>query len=151
MLPTLVFIVGIGAVIVGGLLRHHPAHVIGQSVPLHASEAVGVILILKAFAAGCSALTGVEAIANAEPTFREPRVRNAQKTELLLGFLLGSMLLGLAVVIHRLHVVPRHGVTVLAQLNAGALGGGIAFYVVGLSVTAVLLLPRTPRSAGYRC
>ena len=140
MVPTLVFIVGIGAVIVGGLLHSHPDRSIGKSMPLHVSEAVGVILILKAFAAGCSALTGVEAIANAVPTFREPRVRNAQRTELLLGLLLGSMLLGLAVLIHRFHVVPRHGVTVLAQLTAGALGTGVPFRVVGLSVTVVLVL-----------
>jgi amino acid transporter len=140
MIPTLIFIAGIGTVIVWGLARSHPAHVIGGSLPIHASEAVGVILILKAFAAGCSALTGVEAIANAVPTFREPRVANAQRTELLLGLLLGSMLLGLAVLIHRFHVVPRHGVTVLAQLTAGALGTGALFHVVGLSVTVVLLL-----------
>ncbi len=140
MVPTLVFIVGIAAVIVGGLLHSHPDRSIGTSMPLHVSAAVGVILILKAFAAGCSALTGVEAIANAVPTFREPRVRNAQRTELLLGLLLGSMLLGLALLIHRFHVVPRHGVTVLAQLTAGALGTGLLFRVVGLSVTVVLVL-----------
>jgi amino acid transporter len=140
MVPTIVFIAGIGAVIVWGLARSHPVHVIGGSLPVHTSEAVGVILILKAFAAGCSALTGVEAIANAVPTFREPRVRNAQRTELLLGLLLGTMLLGLAVLIHHFHVVPREGVTVLAQLTAGALGTGTVFHAVGLSVTVVLLL-----------
>jgi len=140
MLPTLVFIAGIGTVIAWGLLRSHPAQTIGASAPVHVSEAIGVILILKAFAAGCSALTGVEAIANAVPTFREPRVRNAQRTELLLGLLLGSMLLGLAVLIHRFHVVPREGVTVLAQLTAGAVGTGVLFRVIGLSVTVVLVL-----------
>ena len=107
---------------------------------MHVSEAVGVILILKAFAAGCSALTGVEAIANAVPTFREPRVRSAQRTELLLGLVLGSMLLGLAVLIHRFHVVPREGVTVLAQLTAGAVGAGVLFKAIGLTVTVVLVL-----------
>jgi amino acid transporter len=140
MLPTLVFIAGIGTVIGWGLLRSHPAHTIGAATPIHVSEAVGVILILKAFAAGCSALTGVEAIANAVPTYREPRVRNAQRTELMLGFLLGAMLLGLAVLIHRFHVVPREGVTVLAQLTAGAVGTGVLFRAIGLSVTLVLVL-----------
>ena len=140
MLPTLVFIAGIVAVIVTGLLRSHAAHAIGTEMPVHVSEGIGVVLILKAFAAGCSALTGVEAIANAVPTFREPRVRNAQRTELLLGLLLGGMLLGLALLIHSFHVVPRGGVTVLAQLTAGALGTGVLFHAVGLSVTAVLVL-----------
>jgi amino acid transporter len=140
MLPTLVFIVGIVVVIVAGLVRARPEHLIGHGLPLHTSEAVGVILLMKAFAAGCSALTGVEAIGNAVPTFREPRVRRAQMTELLLGVLLAAMLLGLAIVIHRFHLVPRGGVTLLAQLTAAALGTGLAFHAVGIAVTVVLLL-----------
>jgi amino acid transporter len=140
MLPTLVFIIGIVAVIVGGLLRSHRGAAIGSVLPVHTTEAIGVILILRAFAAGCSALTGVEAIANAVPSFREPRVQNARRTELMLGVTLGVMLLGLGALIVRFHVVPRGGVTVLAQLTAAALGTGAAFYVVGLSVTVVLLL-----------
>ncbi len=140
MLPTLLFIASMAAVIIGGLLRSHRAAAIGTVMPIHVSEALGVILILKAFAAGCSALTGVEAIANGVPSFREPRVKNAQRTELMLGATLGVMLLGLGGLIVRFHVVPRGGVTVLAQLTAAALGTGTAFYVVGLSVTIVLLL-----------
>jgi len=140
MLPTALFIAGIGAVIVAGLLRHHPERLLGAGLAHHTSEAVGVILLLKAFAAGCSALTGVEAIANAVPTFREPRVRRAQRTELLLGLLLAAMLLGLAILIHRFHIVPRGGVTVLAELTAAALGTGLGFHVVGITVTVVLLL-----------
>src|SRR5579872_4608521 len=140
MLPTIVFVAGIGVVIVAGLTRARPEHLIGHASPSVASEAVGVILLLKAFAAGCSALTGVEAIANAVPTFREPRVRHAQRTELLLGVLLVLMLLGLAVLNHRFRLAPRHGVTLLAQLTAAALGTGLGFHVVGIAVTVVLLL-----------
>lgn len=140
MLPTLAFIVGMVAVIVGGLLRAHPMASIGSPIPVHVTEAVGIILLLKAFAAGCSALTGVEAIANAVPTFREPKVANARRTELMLGVLLGVMLLGLSTLIVRFHVVPRGGATVLAQLTAAALGTGAAFHAIGLAVTLVLLL-----------
>ena len=50
MLPTALFIVGIGAVIAAGLGRARPEHLIGHGLPLHTSEAVGVILLLKAFA-----------------------------------------------------------------------------------------------------
>jgi len=57
-------------------------------------EPVGLLLLLKAFSAGCSALTGVEAIANGVPLFKPPRVRRAKRTELLLGVILGAMLLG---------------------------------------------------------
>ncbi len=112
---------------------------IGQSLgPIHATESLGLVLILKAFAAGCSALTGVEAIANGVPAFRAPAVKRAQHTEVALGVLLGVMLLGLAVLIKLHHIVPRGNVTVLAQLSAAAFGTGWPFYVTNLSVTLVL-------------
>ncbi|SCE31076.1 Amino acid transporter [Streptomyces sp. SolWspMP-5a-2] len=140
MLPTLVFVVAILGVIVVGLFRSHPVAVVGTYQPVHVEQALGVLLILKAFSSGCSALTGVEAIANAVPSFRTPRVRRAQITELMLGALLGIMLIGLAVLIHRDHVVPRGDVTVLAQLTAGAYGDGWPYYVTNLAVALVLLL-----------
>jgi amino acid transporter len=137
--PTLLFIVGIFAIIAVGFFEPHPVAVIGDDLgPIHATEALGLVVILKAFSAGCSSLTGVEAIANAVPAFRSPAVKRAQHTEIALGILLGAMLLGLAIQI-RLHgVVPRGNVTVLAQLSAGAFGTGWAFYVINLAVTLVL-------------
>lgn len=138
MLPTLVFIVSIFAIIVLGLAHPQPVSTIGERLSQQPVEALGVILVLKAFAAGCSALTGVEAIANGVPAFRAPAVARAQRTEVTLGILLGSMLVGLAVLIKLHHVVPRGNVTVLAQLSAGAFGTGWPFYVSNLSVTLVL-------------
>ncbi|MGW2860212.1 APC family permease [Streptomyces sp. NPDC001205] len=138
MLPTVLFIVSILGIIVLGLLRSHPAAVVGTAQPVHATEALGVLLILKAFSSGCSALTGVEAIANGVPAFRVPRVKRAQRTELMLGALLGTMLIGLAVLIRRDHVAPRGGVTVLAQLTAGSYGTGWLYYATNLIVTLAL-------------
>ncbi len=138
MLPTALFVVSILGIVVIGLLRGHPAAVVGTAQPVHATEALGILLLLKAFSAGCSALTGVEAIANGVPTFRVPRVRRAQHTELMLGGLLGLMLVGLSVLIRRDHVAPRGGVTVLAQLTAGSYGTGWAYYATNLIVTLVL-------------
>jgi amino acid transporter len=92
MLPTAVFIVSILGVIFLGLFDWHPGTTIGAPLSLHATEAVGLVLVLKAFAGGCSAVTGVEAIANGVPAFREPRVQRAQRTEIGLGGLLGVML-----------------------------------------------------------
>ena len=106
--------------------------------PIKPAEALGLLLILKAFASGCSAVTGVEAIANGTPAFRKPRVRTAQRTEISLGVLLGVMLVGLALLIHAHHVVPRGGVTILAQVTAGAFGTGWPFYVSNLAVALVL-------------
>jgi amino acid transporter len=135
--PTLAFVAAMLLVIVVGLVRPHPAVALSHSLP-SAAETVGVLLILKAFASGCSALTGVEAIANSVPQFRVPRARRAQHTEVSLGVLLGVMLLGLGELIRRWHVVPQPGTTVLAQLTAGAIGHGVLFYVIQL-ITLVLL------------
>ncbi len=135
--PTLAFIVAIAAVIVGGLLRAHPAVVLDYHIGA-STEAVGILLILKSFASGCSALTGVEAIANAVPEFRTPRARRAQHTEVWLGLLLGGMLIGLGILIHKFSVVPHATTTVLAQLAEASLGHNVAFYAIQL-ITMVLL------------
>jgi amino acid transporter len=138
MLPTALFIVSILGIVVLGLVRGHPVAVVGTDQPVHATEALSVLLLLKAFSSGCSALTGVEAIANGVPSFREPRVKRAQRTELMLGALLGLMLIGMALLIRRDHVAPRGGVTVLAQLTAGAYGTGWPYYATNLIVTLAL-------------
>jgi amino acid transporter len=143
LLPTMVFIVGLLAIIAVGLI--HPLG-LGQplpgtsEVPTTGLKAVTFLLILKAFSAGCSALTGVEAIANGVPLFREPRARRAKTTELLLGVILGAMLLGLAVLAKRWHVGPRSGQTVLSQIMSLAVGRGWAYYVVSVTITIVLAL-----------
>jgi amino acid transporter len=143
LLPTVVFIVGLLAIVAVGLVHpfglHQPQP--GHSlVPAHGLEVVGVLLVLKAFSAGCSALTGVEAIANGVPLFRPPKVRRAKRTELMLGTILGTMLLGLAVLARRWHIGPRSGQTVLSQIMADAVGRHWAYYVVSLTITLVLAL-----------
>jgi len=143
LLPTAVFIVGLLAIIAVGLI--HPlalhAHQPGRSLlPTHGLQVVGVLLVLKAFSAGCSALTGVEAIANGVPLFKEPRVTRAKRTEMLLGVILGVMLLGLAVLADRWHIAPRSGQTVLSQIMGMAVGRNWAYYTVSLTITLALAL-----------
>ena len=135
--PTLAFIASMAVVILAGLIRGHPAVALQHSVP-SATQAVGLLLILRAFASGCSALTGVEAIANSVPQFRQPRARRAQHTEMWLGLLLGGMLIGLGTLIRRWDVVPHAGTTVLAELTEGAVGHNALYYVIQL-ITLVLL------------
>ena len=135
------FIVGIYVVIVAGLSRSHPVAGAGihVAVPV-AAAAVGVLLVLKAFAAGCSALTGVEAIANDVPAFREPKVRRAMRTEVLLGGILGTMLLGLSVLTVRFHIAPEASQTVLSEITGASVGRGPVYYVVDLSTTVILAI-----------
>src|SRR3984957_4103302 len=99
LLPTMVFIFGLLGIIAIGLI--HPLGLgqkqLGTSqLPTTGIKAVTVLLVLKAFSAGCSALTGVEAIANGVPLFRAPQVKRAKRTEVLLGAILGVLLIGLA-------------------------------------------------------
>ncbi|MGC8462461.1 MAG: APC family permease [Acidimicrobiales bacterium] len=143
LLPTLVFIGGLLAIIAVGLVHPLALHAAqpGRSlVPSRATEVVGILLLLKAFSAGCSALTGVEAIANGVPLFREPRVARAKRTEALLGSILGVMLIGLAVLAQRWHIGPRSDQTVLSQIMGEAVGRHWAYYVVSLTTTVVLAL-----------
>jgi amino acid transporter len=135
--PTVAFIAAMAAVILGGLVRTHPAVVLDTHVGA-STEAVGILLVLRAFASGCSALTGVEAIANAVPEFRKPRAHRAQHTEVWLGILLGGMLIGLGILIKKFHVVPHSNITVLAQLTEASLGHNFIFYAIQL-ITMVLL------------
>jgi amino acid transporter len=137
--PTVIFIVAIYAVIFGGLVRSHPAVPVFHQLP-SATQAIGLLILLRAFASGCSALTGVEAIANAVPSFRRPRARRAQHTEMWLGILLGTMLLGLAVLIRKYQVTPTHTETVLAELTAASLGHNFVFYAVQMITTVLLAL-----------
>ncbi|MFI9232567.1 APC family permease [Streptomyces rimosus] len=144
LLPTAVFVGSILAVVAVGLFRDAPASTV--SADGHASvlsgnaTSVGALLLLKAFASGCSALTGVEAVANAVPSFRAPAAKRAQRTEVALGALLGVMLIGLSVLIGRFHLQPVEGVTVLAQLADASLGHNWAFYVVQFATMVLLAL-----------
>jgi amino acid transporter len=137
--PTVIFIVAIYAVIFGGLFRSHPAVAVSHHLP-SATASIGLLLLLRAFASGCSALTGVEAIANDVPSFRRPRARRAQHTEMWLGIILGTMLIGLSILIRKYHATPTATQTVLAGLTEAALGHNAAYFAVQLITTILLAL-----------
>lgn len=136
LLPTLVFIVGLLGLMAWGFLHPTAAAV----HPLPAAQPVPLFFLLTAFAAGCTALTGVEAIANGVPLFREPRQLRAKRTEWLLGGILALMLLGLAVLTIRFSVVPGGAQTMLSKVMVAAVGHGWVYYVVALAITVVLAL-----------
>ena len=141
LLPTAAFIIGLLAVIAVGLIHPLSPHVTqpGRSlVATHALQVVGILLILKAFSSGCSALTGVEAIANGVPLFEQPRIKRAKQTELLLGVILAVMLLGLGILIAHFHIAPRVNDTVLSQVMAISVGRTWAYYAVTIAITVVL-------------
>ncbi|MER5621605.1 APC family permease [Streptosporangium sp. NPDC002544] len=136
--PAALYVGAITLVIVVGLIRNEPA-VYAEHTP-HALQTVGVLLLLKAFANGCASLTGVEAIANAVPSFKKPRVKRAQRAEMALGVLLAVMLIGIAVLIEKFEIAPAEGVTVLSQVTQASLGDGPLFYLVQFSTVVLLAL-----------
>ncbi|GLF93812.1 APC family permease [Streptomyces yaizuensis] len=142
--PTAVFVGSILTLIAVGLFRDGPVstETAAGHAPVLAENAttVGALLLIKAFASGCSALTGVEAVANAVPSFKAPAARRAQRTEVALGALLGVMLIGLSILIARFRIQPVEGVTVLAQLADASLGHGWGFYVVQFATVVLLAL-----------
>ncbi|MGH3390625.1 MAG: APC family permease, partial [Actinomadura sp.] len=138
--PTVIYVGAILVVIIAGLVRDSAAVAPSAAAQVQTLHTVGVLLLLKAFANGCAALTGVEAIANAVPSFRSPRVRRAQRAEIALGGLLALMLLGIAVLIEKFAIHPVEGVTVLSQVTAAAVGNGAGFYLVQFSTVVLLAL-----------
>ena len=142
--PTVVFVGSILVLIAVGLFRSAPVSTVTAaghaSVVADNATTVGALLLLKAFASGCAALTGVEAIANAVPSFRVPRAKRAMRAEVALGAVLGVMLIGLSVLIGRFHLQPVEGVTVLAQLADASLGHNWAFYVIQFATVILLAL-----------
>ncbi|WP_324194298.1 APC family permease [Nocardia blacklockiae] len=139
MAPVVLYLVVVGAIIVIGLLRDAPVATIGTPITFRdAPGVIGPLILLKAFSAGGSSVTGIEATANSVPSFRTPSVRRAQHPEVAMGLLLGVLLLGVAKVIATHEVLPREGVTVLAQLAAAAFGTGVLFYVANVTFAGVL-------------
>jgi hypothetical protein len=124
--------------VVLGLLRGEPLAPLPPPSQVELTASVGALLVLAAFANGCVALTGVEAIANATPSFRKPRAARARRAEAGLGLVLGSLLIGLAALIEVFDVHPVDGRTLLSLLTEGALGTGAAYLAVQLSTVLLL-------------
>jgi amino acid transporter len=118
----------------GGLAYMPPA-----SARAPGAEAVGAFLVLRAFAQGCTALTGTEAISNGVPAFKSPEARNARATLVWMGLLLGTMFLGLSFLAVRIGVQPAGAeATVLSQIGLTVFEGGPLWVL--LQVTAALIL-----------
>lgn len=149
-LPTYLFIAMVLAMIVVGLLKPDPrAHPFSAYVTPTTFQAVGLLVIMRAFSSGSSALTGIEAISNGVPIFREPATRRARLALLLLGLFLGSMFLGTSVIAFRFGIVPSETITVLQQLAYRIFGHGIFFYLLSFVTTAILVVAANTSYAGF--
>lgn len=139
--PTYCFVAMIYVVIVAGVIRlgGHGFHAAGPP-HLKAAQAVGVLLVGRAFSSGATSMTGIEAVSDAIPSFKEPEAHNALVTLDLMLVMLVSMFVGLVVIVHFNGLVPRHGETLLSQVGRSALGGGVAYGILQASTAAILFL-----------
>ncbi|MDR3574022.1 MAG: APC family permease [Anaerolineaceae bacterium] len=103
-------------------------------------QPIGIFLILRAFASGTSALTGVEAISNGIPAFKEPRSKNAGITLLWMSLILGSLLLGISFLSHQIGALPSEDETVISQLTRTVFEQRGALYLAAISSTTIILM-----------
>jgi amino acid transporter len=143
--PTYAFIASILAMIAVGLVRcvgGCPSAGAVDPIPGLATAAVpiGFFTILRAFASGSTALTGVEAISNGVPAFRRPQARNASETLAIMAVIALTMFLGISFLASHMHVTVSEDRSVVAQVAHTIFGGGFLFYVVQSFTTAILIL-----------
>lgn len=153
-IPTYGFIFVFLSLIVAGLVRWmsgtlsypSPAEL---ASPAEATSALTLVLVLRAFASGCTALTGVEAISNGIPAFRRPEADNAGKTLVAMAVLLATMFLGITVLARELAVVPVENETVVSQIGRHVFGDGALYLALQVSTTLILILAANTSFADF--
>ncbi len=150
-LPTYFFIVTIFILIGAGLYRYFIEGVIPQQAPLTqlSLAPVAPILILRAFASGCSALTGVEAISDGVPLFRDPASKNARTTLTWMAVILGSMFLGITLIAHLMGVVLHEKETLISVLGKTIFGEGLMYYALQVATALILFLAANTAYADF--
>ena len=158
-LPTYLFVGTLLITIAAGILRvlfsgGHPTPVVPLPPPPPVTQALTYWLLLKVFASGCTALTGVEAVSNGVKAFREPTVKNAQRTLTVIIFLLAVLLAGIS------YLVKAYGIaatdpgapgyqSVLSMLTSAVFGKGIFYYLSIGSILVVLSLSANTAFADF--
>lgn len=159
MVPTYVFVACLGATLVTGVLRSvlhggHPLPVASVPKPAAALTAVSVWLVLKSFASGCTAMTGVEAVSNGVQAFREPRDKNARTTLTIIIAILLLLLAGIA------YLCKAYGIgatppgqagyqSVLSQLTSAVVGRGVFYFITMVAILSVLALSANTSFADF--
>lgn len=139
MYPVYLFVVAVFLLIIGGGYQwlagniHAQAPVYGAVVP-----GISVFLLLRAFSSGCSALTGVEAVSNAIPNFKDPAPKNAALTLVMMGLILGAMFMGISLLAYVYGIAPKTEETVVSQIASSVFGRGVMYYFIQ-AVTALIL------------
>jgi len=150
-IPTYLFIFSIFLLIIVGLIKGPTDPAIqSHEVLLNNMPEIGMILLLKAFSSGCTALTGIEAVSNGIPLFKHPQSKNANTTLLMMIFILGSMFAGITYLVNSYDLLPTHGVTLISSLSKAVFGAeSVLFYLVQISVFLILFMAASTAYADF--
>lgn len=142
--PTYAFILAMFAMVIMGVYRgvtggftHAPMP--ADPIPVGVGAA-SLLLVLKGFASGGAAMTGVEAISNGVPAFKRPEATNARQTLMVMGACLGTMFIGISFLAAKYQVIPSEKATVISQVAKHAFGGSPAGHVAFIFVQAATML-----------
>jgi amino acid transporter len=141
--PTYLFILMAFAMLALGTVRFiegGPVNVDAASATLPVLEPLSIVLVLRAFASGNAALTGVEAISDGVPAFKPPEWKNARTTLTWMGVILGALFLGISFLSVQFGVLPNETETVVSQLGRIAFGGDTPPYYVYQAATMLILV-----------
>jgi len=149
--PTYLFVVSFAGMLGYGLVR-----VLSGSVPLaEASAAAGVpaeltlFLILRAFASGCTALTGIEAVSDGVIAFKPPEARNARTVLAWMALILGALFLSITLLSSWYGIAPNEDETVVSQLARKILGTSVFYYEIQAVTTLILILAANTSFADF--
>jgi len=149
--PTYFFVVSILGMVAYGLVA--AAFGFLPEVPYEPHppglEGIGLFLFLRAYAAGCTALTGVEAVSNGVQALKRPEGRNAQMVMIWLGALSIAMFLGITYLAYDLGIVAGGQETVVSKIARRVFGSGVPYYAVQAATTLILLLAANTSYAGF--
>ena len=147
-IPTYNFLVIFAIFFAYGLFRKltgsFPA-ILPPTDTLKITETLGIILIFRAFASGCAAMTGIEAISNGVPTFKEPESKNAAHTMTVMAVILSAIFLGLTLFAYWSGAQPSSNETIISQIARALFGTTIPYYAIqGVTIMILLLAANTP-------
>ena len=151
-IPTYAFVVMVVVLTVAGLKDLTFSHGFVPDPPplVKAIEPLGLFLILRAFSSGCSAMTGIEAIANGVQVFQEPAPRNARKTLLVMGILLSGMFFAISGLGFMYGVAPSSDLTVIAQIGTRVFGANsVLLWAMQISTLLILVLAANTAFSGF--
>lgn len=140
--PTYSFILGIIVLVAAGAFFAFTSRqpLMPPASMQFAWSGTTLFLVLRAFASGCSSMTGIEAVSNGVPLFKSPEVKNARKTTYIMAIVLGSMFGGITFLYMHYHLLPQTNQTILSQLAEVVLGRSWGYYYIQITTTLILYL-----------